>query len=403
MLIVGAGPAGLATAAVLKRNGIQAVVLEKSDDVAASWRRHYDRLHLHTVRWLSHLPGYRFSRRHGRWVSRDGVVGYLERYARHHELDIRTGVEVRGLERDEEADEWVLDSSGGEWRARSVVIATGYNHTPVLPSWPGRDSFEGELLHGQDYRNPEPYRGRDVLVVGTGNTGAEIAVDLVEGGAGRVRIAVRTPPAIMLRESNGIPSQVTGLVIRHLPLPLADALARSSARMLVGDLTEYGLPPNPRPISRAVKEDVVPILDVGLVKLIKERRVEVVAAVERLDGRDVVLADGSRVQPDAVIVCAGYARGLEPLVGRLGLLGHKGRPVVHGPETHPSAPRLHFIGFSNPISGMFREFGIVARQIARAMKRDRAVAASSPQGQGARADRGGRAVTTAGSSPASLG
>jgi putative flavoprotein involved in K+ transport len=377
VLVIGAGPAGLATAAVLKRNGIEATILEKSDDVAASWRQHYDRLHLHTVRWLSHLPGYRFSRRHGRWVSRDGVVGYLERYARHHELDVRTGVEVRGLERDEAADEWVLDTAAGEWRARSVVVATGYNHTPVLPAWPGRDGFEGELLHGQDYRNAEPYRGRDVLVVGTGNTGAEIAVDLVEGDAARVRIAVRTPPAVMLREANGVPSQVTGVLIRRLPLPLADALARGSSRMIVGDLTEYGFPPPRDPISRAVTKDQIPILDVGLVKLLKKRQVEAVAAVERLEGRDVVLADGSRIQPDAVIVCAGYARGLEPLVGRYGLLGDRGRPVVHGGETHPNAPRLYFIGYTNPVSGMFREFGITARQIARALRRDRSAASSS--------------------------
>ena len=369
--MIGAGPAGLATAAVLERAGIPAPVLEKSDNVAASWRRHYDRLHLHTVRWLSNLPGYRFSRKHGRWVSRDGVVRYLEGYVRHHELDVRTGVEVQRLERDDAADEWVLDTPGGELRARHVVVATGYNHTPVMPDWPGRDGFEGTLIHGQDYRNPEPYRGQDVLVVGSGNTGAEIAVDLVEGGAARVRIAVRTPPAVMLREANGLPSQITGVMMRRLPLPVADALSRSSARMLIGDLSEYGLPPVERPITRAVKEDVIPILDVGLVELVKEGRVEVVAGVVSFEGRDVVLADGSRVQPDAVISCAGYARGLEPLVGHLGLLGHKGRPTVHGGETHPNAPRLYFIGYTNPISGMFREFRIVAPKIAKAIARDR--------------------------------
>ena len=99
-VVIGAGPAGLATAAVLKRRGLPATILERSDNVAASWRKHYDRLHLHTVRWLSNLPGLRFSRRHGPWVSRDGVVRYLERYVRHHDLDIRTGIEVERLDRD---------------------------------------------------------------------------------------------------------------------------------------------------------------------------------------------------------------------------------------------------------------------------------------------------------------
>src|SRR5436309_4209462 len=114
--VIGGGPAGLAAAATLKRCGIPAVVLERSEAVGASWRKHYDRLHLHTVRWLSNLPGYRFSTRHGRWVSRDGVIAYLERYARHHDLDVRTGVEVRRLERD--GDGWTLDTSTGEVQAR---------------------------------------------------------------------------------------------------------------------------------------------------------------------------------------------------------------------------------------------------------------------------------------------
>jgi putative flavoprotein involved in K+ transport len=372
-VVIGAGPAGLATAAVLKRRGIQATILERSDHVAASWRKHYDRLHLHTVRWLSNLPGYRFSPKHGRWVSRDGVIGYLERYARHHDLDVRTGVEVSGLERG--ADGWALDTSEGPIQARFVVVATGYNHTAVLPDWPGRDGFAGELIHGQDYRNPDPYRDRDVLVVGSGNTGAEIAVDLVEGGAARVRMAIRTPPHILLREVNGMPGQVTGLVLRHLPLRVADAIAAGAAKMNVGDLSEYGIAKPPHgPVTRAVKEDVIPILDAGLIDMLKQRRVEVVAAVTGFDGADVLLADDSRIQPDAVIACAGYARGLEPLVGHLGILGHKGRPTVHGGQTHPDAPGLYFIGYTNPISGMFREFGIVARRIARAIARERASA-----------------------------
>jgi cation diffusion facilitator CzcD-associated flavoprotein CzcO len=376
--IVGGGPAGLATAATLKRAGIPATVLERSDRVGASWRKHYDRLHLHPVRWLSNLPGYRFSRKHGRWVSRDGVVRYLEGYARHHALDVRTGVEVRRLDRDRDAGEWVLDMPDGPIRARFVVVATGYNHTPVLPNWPGRDSFEGELVHGQDYRNPEPYRGRDVLVVGSGNTGAEIAVDLVEGGAGRVRLAVRTPPNVLLREANGIPGQVGGVLMRHFPARVADALFTGAQRLQVGDLSQYGLPRAPRgPYTQAVRDDVVPILDVGLVEMLKRGRVEVVAALAGFEGRSALLADGSRIEPDAVIACAGYARGLEPLVGHLGVIGEKGRPTVSRGRTHPNAPNVFFIGYTNPISGMFREFGIDARHIAKAIARERGRSAAA--------------------------
>jgi putative flavoprotein involved in K+ transport len=168
-VVVGAGPAGLAAAAMLQREGIRTVVLER-ESVGSSWRNHYDRLHLHTVRWLSELPGLPIDRREGRWVSRDGVVRYLEGYARHHGLDIRTGVEVRGLDRGEGS--WRVETSRGMYLARMVVVATGFNNEPFVPRIPGIESFTGELVHSADYRNAEPYRGKDALVVGTGNSGA---------------------------------------------------------------------------------------------------------------------------------------------------------------------------------------------------------------------------------------
>src|SRR3954447_9002844 len=125
-IVIGAGPAGLATAAMLKKRGADVLVLERDAGVGSSWRKHYDRLHLHTVRWLSHLPGYRFSRRHGRWVHRDGVIRYLEGYVRHHGLDVRQGVAVERLDRAGEG--WRLQTSDGPLDADRIVVATGYNH-----------------------------------------------------------------------------------------------------------------------------------------------------------------------------------------------------------------------------------------------------------------------------------
>jgi putative flavoprotein involved in K+ transport len=95
--------------------------------------------------------------------------------------------------------------------------------------------------------------------------------------------------------------------------------------------------------------------------------VEIVGALLGFDGPDVVLAGHERIRPDAVIVATGYRRGLEPLVGGLGVLGPNGKPVVHGARTHPDAPGLYFTGYTNPISGMFRELKIDARRIARAI------------------------------------
>src|SRR5258706_2634713 len=195
VVVVGAGPGGLAAAAALGAAGVPALVVDRAAAVGASWREHYERLHLHTERALSGLPGLAIPRAYGKWVARAHVVDYLEAYAAHHQLALRLSTPVERIER--EGDRWRIDTPAERFAARGCVIATGYNHAPFLPDWPGRDQFAGELLHSSRYRNPRPYHGRDVLVVGAGNSGAEIAVDLIEGGAARVRVAIRTPPNIV--------------------------------------------------------------------------------------------------------------------------------------------------------------------------------------------------------------
>lgn len=374
--VIGGGPGGLSAAYALRARGVRAVVLERSDGVGASWRRHYDRLRLHTTRRLSALPGLPMPRRFGRWVARDNVVRYLEKYAEHHELEIVTGVEVSRVERAADGEGWLLRATGGrELTGSAVVVATGFNHTPRLPDWPGRDGYTGELLHAGAYRNPEPYAGRDVLVVGVGNTGAEIAADLAEGGAGRVRLAVRTTPHIVRRSTLGWAAQYTSVLVRRLPVRLVDRLARTLCRISIPDLTEQGLPRPDTGLYSRVKQGAVPVLDVGLVRGVRSGAIEVVAAVEGFDDGKVRLADGGLLSPDAVIAATGYARGLEGLVGHLDVLDGRGRPVTHGARTPARAPGLYFTGFTNPISGMFREMALDAEKIAKAVVRDRRRAA----------------------------
>jgi putative flavoprotein involved in K+ transport len=364
--IIGAGPAGLATSAALRARGVPNVVFERAEHVGASWHGHYERLHLHTVRWLSHLPGYRIPAEEGSWVSRDGVIRYLERYAAHHALDVRTGTLVSTVER--AGGHWVLRSPRGDVHADTVVVATGYNHTPVMPDWPGREGFTGKLVHAGEYRNGSVHRGQDVLVVGGGNTGAEIAVDLVEHRAARVRLAVRTPPHILRRASLGIPTQLTGVLMRYMPARVADALAEPVRKMSVPNLSHKGLPDPGKGVFTRARRGEIPILDVGLIEAVQADKVEPVAGLDGFDGDRVLLADGRAITPDVVIVAVGYRRGLEPLVGHLGVLDHHGMPTVHGPRTHNAAPGLHFIGYTNPVSGMFREIAIDARRIASALR-----------------------------------
>lgn len=366
-VVLGAGPGGLAAAAELTRAGVETLVLDKADRVGSSWASHYDRLHLHTARSLSHLPGYPIPRRFGRWVARDDVLRYLADYAAHHRLDVRLGVTATEVERG--SDGWVVEWSRGDGSGRLaaevVVVATGYNHTPKLPDWPGRDSYGGKLLHSSAYRNPADLDARDVLVVGPGNSGAEIAADLAEAGVA-VSLAMRTPPNIVLRSVAGIPT--TGLVIAMSPLPepAQDALARVLQRIVVGDLRRYGIPKAPRGIiSQLRRDDVTPTIDVGLLKALRAGKVKIVPAVASFTEDSVVLADGTEVRPDAVVVATGFERGLEGLVGDLGVLARTGRPLVNGDAQLAAHPGLFFLGYSNPITGNLRQLGIDARKIAR--------------------------------------
>ncbi|WP_200308370.1 flavin-containing monooxygenase [Streptomyces adelaidensis] len=373
--VIGGGPGGLAVAYALRAQGVRAVVLEKSDGVGASWRRHYDRLRLHTTRRLSGLPGLAMPRRFGRWVARDNVVRYLEKYAEVHRLEIVTGVEVSRVERSADCTGWLLHATGGrELTGSAVVVATGYNHTPHVPDWPGRDTYTGDLLHASAYRNPKPYAGRDVLVVGIGNTGAEIAVDLVEGGAGRVRLAVRTAPHIVRRSTAGWAAQYTAVLVRRLPVALVDRLAKPVAKLSVPDLSAHGLPRPDTGLYSRVNEGSIPVQDVGLIDAVRKGDVEVVGAVERFEDGKVVLGDGSRIDADALIAATGYRRALEGLVGHLDVLDERGKPLVHGARTPENAPGLYFTGFTNPISGMFRELARDAEKIARTIAKTGGVA-----------------------------
>ncbi|MFF8972296.1 flavin-containing monooxygenase [Streptomyces sp. NPDC014995] len=368
--VIGGGPGGLATAYALRAQGIRAVVVERADGVGASWRRHYDRLHLHTTRRLSALPGLAMPRRFGRWVARDDVVRYLEKYAEHHELELVTGVEVSRVERTPDGTGWLLRASGGrELTGAAVVVATGYNHTPYLPDWPGREAYTGDLTHACAYRDGKPYAGRDVLVVGVGNTGAEIAVDLVESGAERVRLAVRTVPHIMRRSTAGWAGQYSGILVRRLPVGLVDRLCRVAARLSVPDLSAHGLPRPDTGLYTRAGQGAVPVLDVGLIDAVRKGKVEVVAAVEAFEDGKVVLADGTRISPDAVVAATGYVRALEGLVGHLGVLDDRGLPVAHGARAPKDAPGLYFTGFTTPISGTLRELALDADRIAKAVRR----------------------------------
>ncbi len=368
-IVLGAGFAGLGTAAMLERRGVPALVLERSDQVGASWRRRYGSLRLNTLRWMSTLKGYRMPRRYGRWPSRDQVIEYLEDYAREERLQIEFGIEARRIRRTNGT--WTVETSKGSQEARAVVVAVGYDHDPLIPEWPGKEGFTGELVHASAYRDPEPYRNRDVLVVAPGNTGSEIAFELVRNGARRVRTAMRSTPNVFRREWLGMPTPLIAAPMDYAPTKVADRISSLAQRVMIGNLSTVGFgPPTHGLATNVLERKVAPVIDAGFIDALKAGEIELVAAVEAFEGPDVILSDGERIQPEVVIAATGYDRGLDPLVGHLGVLGSDGEPTHNGVPASPAAPGLYFVGYGLWLRGQLPLTSRDARRVARAIARE---------------------------------
>jgi cation diffusion facilitator CzcD-associated flavoprotein CzcO len=365
-LIVGAGPAGLATAACLKQAGVPAVVLEAGPSLGSSWRRHYDRLHLHTVKEQSHLPGLPFADDLPRYVARADVVAYLQAYAATFELAIRTDEAVRRVRAPvASAGAFVVETARGVHEARAVVMAAGYNRVPNLDRLPGQERFGGALLHSSSYRSGQVFAGRRVLVVGAGNTGAEIALDLVEQGA-TPTLSVRAPVNVVPRDFLGMPTQLTSIRVRRLPLALADGLGRLVSRLAFGDLARWGFGrPALGPLSSIARRGRIPLIDVGTIAAVKGGRISVKPGVARLTETGAEFADDSAADFDAIVLATGFRPALAELVDVPGVLDAEGRPVDW--RGGGACPGLFFVGYHNVATGLLREIGLEAKAVAAAL------------------------------------
>ena len=363
VLIVGAGPAGLASAACLKQRGIEPLVLEAGASLGNSWRHHYDRLRLHTVKQQSHLPGVPFAKELARYPTRAEVVAYLDAYAARFAIVPRTAEQVRRVLAAE--DGFVVESARATYRARAVVIASGLNRVPNPERLPGQERFRGTLIHSRDYRNADRFVDQRVLVVGAGNTGAEIALDLAEHGA-RPTLALRSPINIVPRDFLGMPTQLTSIRTRWLPLAVRDQIGRLVSRLAFGNLARYGLArPDLGPLSAIALRRRIPLIDVGTIAAIKRGAIAVKPAVVRFTEAGAAFADDSAGEFDAVVLATGYRPGLEEILDVPDVLDGEGFPRDW--RGGGAQPNLFFVGFSQPATGLLRQMAIDARAVARAI------------------------------------
>ncbi len=360
-IVIGAGPAGLATAARLKAHGLDPTIFEKAETVGAVWRRHYDRLHLHTDRVRSALPGLPMPSTFGRYPSRAQVVSYLETYAATFGLTPLFNTTVRELRREDKL--WRAEAKDESAIAPIAVVATGLADFPHEPSWPGMKTFKGPILHSSLYRNPTPFAGGRVLVIGYGNSGGEIALDLAEAGVG-VALAVRSPVNVIPRELLGRPILAWSLARRFLPARVADKVNAPILRLALGSITDLGLRCAKKGPLQATEEDGrVPIIDIGTLEAIRAGRIELRGDVEAFTEDGVVFHPSKAEAFDAVILATGFRPDLRTLLpDAKGVLNASGAPLTSGRAT--AEPGLFFCGAIPSALGQFRQIGIDAERIA---------------------------------------
>ena len=357
-IVVGAGPAGLASAACLKQIGAEVVIFDRATQIGSSWRNHYARLQLHTTRGRSALPGLAMPKARGRYPTKAEVIAYLELYARHHGLTPQLGCGVQAVAR--AAKGWRVVYDGGESVADIVVFATGLADAPRLPDWAGE--FDGPVVHSSGYHTAAPYAGQRVLVVGFGNSGGDIALDLIEGGA-QVTMSVRGPVNIVPKELFGVPITSLTLINRILGPRLADAATGPILRAVTGRAEDYGLRAAAKGAARQVAEDGrVPLIDCGTLAAIKAGQIAVKPGVSRATGRVLQFADGTNAAFDAVIAATGYDVDLRGVLGDCPALDATGRPRISGAAT--GAPGLYFCSYHAAPNGQLNRMGQEARAIA---------------------------------------
>jgi len=365
ILVVGAGPAGLAASACLRREGLRHVVLEREECIGSAWHRHYDRLHLHTTKKYSGLPMTPWPKAVPRYPSRAQMVQYLQAYAAQHHIAPRLGVSVHTVRRT--GDRFTVDTSAGAMAPRIVVMATGYNGVPRLPTVPGLESFRGSAIHAGAYKNPAPYQGKRTLVVGCGNSGAEIALDLAEHGVDAAMV-VRGPVHVVPRDMFGRPTQHTNVLLSHLPLGLRDAIAVVSVGMVVGDLSRWGIVrPTVGPNRMIEESGRIPILDIGTIAMVKQGKIRVLPAVQDILPDGVRFAGGAVHPFEAIIFATGYTPDLGKVIAGFDTIADaRGRPHRFGAETGIAG--LYFVGFKNPTTGALREIALEAPRVARSVR-----------------------------------
>lgn len=297
VLVIGAGPAGIASAYALQQAGLDYLVIDRAEQIGSTWASLYPSLTLNTSRWFSHMPGAPFPRHFGIFPRGSQYHAYLLDFVRQHGFKIQLGISVQRVA--PEGALWRIETSAGEFRVPVVIAATGIFGGPVLPRIEGMDDFQGTLIHAHDFRDPAQVANQRVLVVGSGPSGVDIAVAAGEV-ARSVHIAIRSGISLKRRYPLGLPQHAWLMLGERLPRAWCRALMRFIGRFGYPDQERYGLP-LPRGGGGITAYQGPELLDA-----VKAGRVQPIGAPLRFESDAVVFADEKRLSFDTVILATGY-------------------------------------------------------------------------------------------------
>ncbi|KAF9607447.1 hypothetical protein IFM89_035585 [Coptis chinensis] len=368
IIVVGAGPSGIATSACLNNLSVPNILVEREDCFASLWQKKtYDRLHLHLAKEACQLPHMSFPTEYPTYVSRKQFVQYLDDYMSHFDVKPLYHRSVECATYDEVAGKWCIkvrniDSDEvEEYLAKFLVVATGETSDAYVPEVEGLDSFTGQVLHSTMYKSGENFQNKNVLVVGCGNSGMEIALDLANFGA-KPSIVVRSPIHMLNRELMSIG---VGLA-PYLSLDMVDGAVVLLSKLVFGDMTKYGIErPKEGPFLRKKKYGKFPFIDLGTVKKIKSGEIQVVSSFKSIKGDNVEFEDGKTRRFDAIVFATGFKRSTKKWLKDDFLLDDDGFAKQSFPSHWKGCNGLYCVGLSR--RGLFGA-GMDAQNIANDIK-----------------------------------
>ncbi|KAF8115866.1 hypothetical protein N665_0025s0309 [Sinapis alba] len=347
-IIVGAGPSGLSVAACLSNRGVPSVILERTDCLASLWqKRTYDRLKLHLPKHFCELPLMKFPKNFPRYPSKQQFISYVESYAARFNIKPVFNQTVEKAEFDVASGLWTVKTQDGVYSSTWLVVATGENAEPVIPDIPGLKRFTGPVVHTSAYKSGSEFAKRKVLVVGCGNSGMEVSLDLCRYNA-LPHMVVRNSVHVLPRDFFGLSSfGIAMTLLKWFPLKLVDNLLLLLAYFSLGNTDRLGLRrPKTGPIELKNVTGKTPVLDVGAISLIQSGQIRVTQAVKEITRKGAKFVDGQEMEFDSIILATGYKSNVPYWLKDNSFFTKEGMPKTPFPNGWKGENGLYTVGFT---------------------------------------------------------